>query len=159
MKLATLSLLVVPALVRPAFADGNTAGSAAPSPVPTYRLEIRVTGLDDKPSLYRLTLAEGESGRIRTGDHVPYGADAQGIGFDFRLHYATRGPTVLVSGELDVSAQDPGHAGAIVHRVHATNTVPVTPGTPAVFANGTETSTKRHYEVTVDATKVPAGSK
>lgn len=135
------AIALLAALASPAFAEGKT----------THHFEVHVTGLDDKPTTYKLTLADGEPGHLRAGENMPYGENAPVIGFDFRLSSATHDQKVQVTGDLDVTAQGP--KGSIIHRATAKNTVTITQGTPTVFTSGTDTLTKKRYEITIDETK------
>jgi hypothetical protein len=149
------SPLMLAILATPAFADTAPAATPAPS---IYRFEISITGMDPDPkaapATYTLTLQEGRAGTIATGANIALStgqsAARQNVGLDIKMEYTLRGGTVILDGDVELTALEPN--SSTIHRVRASDTVPINGTT--LFASVYDVVSHRRYEVNVSAKKL-----
>jgi hypothetical protein len=148
-----LPLLALAALTTTAVAD------PAPPARSLYRLDVTITGLGDgprpAPATYTLFLEEHATAELATGLNLPVSSPSspqvarQDVGLSLKFSYDLRGPAVILAGQVELTAAEPGPGAPTLRRLRATSVVPVTPGTPTLFTGVTDATTHRRTEVTV----------
>jgi hypothetical protein len=148
----------------------SEASKAAEKPVSVYRLQFVVREMEDGKTInsrtYTMSVEDGDTGRIRVGNRVPYNLGKDqiqlfdvGINIDCRLR--DHGSYILLqSTQIEISSivkdesSSGGTANPIVRQARSSSSAAITPGKPAVIASMDDVSSNRRYEVEVTATKV-----
>lgn len=148
----------------------SEASKSPEKPLSVYRLEFVVRELEGGKTInsrtYTMSVEDGDTGRIRVGNRVPYNTGKDtfqyfevGINIDCRLR--DHGSYILLEGtQIEISSivKDDSASGGtpnpIVRQARSSVAAAITPGKPAVITSMDDVSSNRRYEVEVTATKL-----
>ena len=147
---------------------GKETATTEQNPLAAYRIEFNVREIENGKRLnsrnYMIVAQDGDWGRIRVGDKVPYQVSDNSyqhsdvrMNIDCRPH--ERGDSLVLDTSVDFSSMAPPPEAAPrtppVFRNQRTEASPVvTPGKPTLIASLDDVSSNRRYEIEVTATKV-----
>ncbi len=169
--LIALAIVCLPGTLR-AQEGSKTPPPATEKPakiLPVYRLEFTVREVEDGKRLnsrsYVMSVEEGDWGRIRVGNRIPYntGKDSfqyYDVGINIDCKYQVRDDSLLLGlGGIDISSivkddTSGSTPNPVVRRARAEGTAVVVPGKPTLVTSLDDVSSNRRYEVEVLATKV-----
>ncbi len=165
--------LCLPLISNPASAQQEKSKEAATTeqkPVVVYRIEFDVREIENGKRLnsrnYLMVVEDGQWGRIRVGNKVPYQSSEkqlqyQDVGMNIDCHPRGREDSVALDIGVEsmsvVPPEQPTAATTLqpMFRQQRSNiTTVLTPGKPTLVASMDDVVTNRRYEIEVTATKV-----
>jgi hypothetical protein len=106
---------------------------------------------------YSLTLREHTTGEIKMGANVPVAGSNPGttmrvdVGLVLRANWSAVGDALLIEDDVEISAPKDAQT---FHKIAVKGNAFALPGKPAVLAKLEDPAGRKHYQVTVTATKV-----